>query len=80
MSFDVLRNRTPASTIIATPMAMKAKPATLANVWLWALSCRRDNCGAATWRNRSNRSMTKPNAITAIAVRTQARKVRSLAA
>ena len=31
-------------------------------------------------RNRSNRSMIKPNAITAIAVRTQARKVRSLAA
>jgi len=36
--------------------------------------------GAAYLRNKSNRSITKPKAIIAIAVRTQARKVRSLAA
>jgi hypothetical protein len=66
-------------TIIATPIAIKAKPAALAKLEPGELSgdCL---CDAMARRNKSNLSITKPNAITAIAVRTQARKVRSLAA
>ena len=44
MSFAVLTNRTPASPITATPMAMKARPATFAKAWLCALSWRCASC------------------------------------
>jgi hypothetical protein len=66
--------------IIATPMAMKARPARLANVWPCGESCCCAACGAANFMNKSNRSIRNPKAMTAMAVRTQARKVRSLAA
>src|SRR5437764_8601901 len=74
MSLAVREKRSQAIAMVKMPMMMKVKPAQLAKPSPWVPSWRCASCGAATRTNRSNRSMIKPNAITAIAMRTQARK------
>ena len=48
MALAVSMKRTPASTIMTTPMAIKARPAKLANIWPCGAICFSANCGAAT--------------------------------
>jgi len=80
MFFAVIRKRTAAMATMAVPRIISASPAILPNLWPGNESVRPDNDGAATSRNRSNFSTRNPKAMTAMAVRTQARNVRSLAA
>src|SRR5262245_16689586 len=80
MFFAVTRKRIAAMATMAVPRTMSASPAILPNFWPGNESVRPANDGAATSRNRSNFSTRNPKAMTAIAVRTQARNVRSLAA
>src|SRR5262249_44744214 len=76
----VMRKRTAAMATIAVPRRTNASPARLANLWPGNEKARPANEGAATSRNKSNFSTRNPKAITVMAVRTQARNVRSLAA
>jgi len=80
MFLAVIKKRTAAIATIAVPKTISASPAKLPNFWPGTEIARSAQEGAASWRNKSNFSTRKPKAITAMAVRTQARKVRSFAA
>jgi len=79
MVFAVMRKRAAAIATIAVPRKISARPASLPNLWPGTDRLRPAREGAASSRNKSNRSTRNPNAMTAMAVRTQARKVRSFA-
>ena len=65
--------------IIAVPRTISAIPAMLPNLWPGNDRARPAEGGATSSKNRSNFSTRNPKAITAMAVRTQARNVRSFA-
>jgi hypothetical protein len=79
ITLAVRRNRVAAIATIAVPRIMSASPASFPNFCPGAERARPAREGAASSRNRSNRSTRNPKAMTAMAVRTQARKVRSFA-
>ena len=65
---------------MTTPNRMNANPAALTNRWPCKVGDFGEVCCVANNKKRSNLSMINPKAMTAMAVRTQARKVLSLAA
>jgi hypothetical protein len=80
MLLAVAMKRVAATAIIAVPRTISANPAMLPYLWLDNERERPANDGAVISKNKSNFSTRKPKAITAIAVRTHARNVRSFAA
>ena len=82
ISLAFLMKRIIASATIAVPTTISVNPAKLPNFCPAGDSIRPEpeSAGATVSRNRSKRSTRKPKAMTAIAVLTQARKVRSFAA
>src|SRR6266850_8075024 len=77
--FAVITKRAAAMPTIAVPRTISASPAMLPNFGPGNDKVRPAEDGAASSRNRSNFSTRNPKAITAMAVRTQARNVRSFA-
>jgi hypothetical protein len=77
--FAILTKRAAAMPTIAVPRTISVRPAISPNFCPGNDRVRPAKDGAANSRNRSNFSTRNPKAILAMAVRTQARKVRSFA-
>src|ERR1700722_7294812 len=79
ISLAFLMKRIMASATMAVPATISASPAMLPNLCPSGDRTRPESDGATVSRKRSKRSSRNPNAMTAMAVRIQARKVRSFA-